>query len=319
LGVAMATTLEQPTIAPEVEEVAAPIATTKRTRRRLRRLSATEWVALIMLCAISLLFIVPFIWMLSTSLKDFDDLTGSNWIPKVITWDNYVKAFSFGMWGTWAINTVIITVLSVVGTVLSTSIVGYTFARLRWPGRDLVFALVLATMMLPGVVTLIPQFILFSKLPAFGIQGSQTWVNTFLPLIVPAFTGNAFFIFLTRQFMRGIPMELSDAAKIDGASELRTWWSVIMPLTKPVMAAVAIFTFQGAWEDFMGPLLYLQRESLYTLQLGLRVFDAAAGGAPAWNWLMAASIVVMLPVLIIFILFQRYFIEGVTLSGMGGR
>jgi multiple sugar transport system permease protein len=173
--------------------------------------------------------------------------------------------------------------------------------------------------MLPSVVTLIPQFVLFAKLPAFGFQGSRVWTNTFLPLIVPAFTGGAFYIFLLRQFMRGIPMELSEAAKIDGASELRIWWSIIMPLTRPALATVAIFTFQGAWQDFMGPLLYLQSERLYTLQLGLRQFEAAAGGSPAWNWLMAASLMVMLPVLVVFLTLQRNFIEGISMSGMGGR
>jgi multiple sugar transport system permease protein len=311
----MATTVEQQ--APAVPVTAEPAVVRKARPRKPLDLGRTG--AFLILGLMSILFIVPFLWMLSTSLKDFDDLAGNNWIPAKITWDNYVKAFSFGMWGNWAINTIIITALSLIGTVLSTSLVAYAFARLRWPGRDLVFALVLGTMMIPTVVTMIPQFILFTKLPAFGIQGSQTWVNTFLPLIVPAWTGNAFYIFLTRQFMRGIPMELSEAAKIDGASELRIWWSIVMPMSKPVLAAVAIFAFQGAWEDFQGPLLYLQREQLYTLQLGLRVFDAAAGGAPAFNWLMAASLVVMLPVLIIFLLFQRYFIEGVSLSGMGGR
>lgn len=160
---------------------------------------------------------------------------------------------------------------------------------------------------------------LFSKLPAFGFQGSRVWVNTFLPLIIPAFTGSAFYIFLLRQFMRGIPIELSEAAKIDGASELRTWWDIIVPLSKPALAAVAIFTFQGAWQDFMGPLIYLQSERLYTLQLGLRIFEHAAGGSSAWNWLMAASLAVMLPVLLVFILFQRYFVEGITLGGMEGR
>lgn len=314
----MATIVQQPALAtpsPEDAEVAERL----RKAKPRKPLSPGRIVAWLILAGISFLFVVPFLWMVSTSLKGFDDLAGNNWIPASITWDNYTKAFSFGMWGQWALNTIIITALAVIGTLVSTSIVGYSFARLRWPGRDLVFGLVLATMMLPGVVTLIPQFILFSKLPAFGIQGSQSWVNTFLPLTVPAFTGNAFFIFLTRQFMRGIPMELSEAAKIDGASELRIWWSIVLPLTKPVLAAVAIFTFQGAWEDFMGPLIYLQREELYTLQLGLRSFDAVAGGAPAWNYLMAASVVVMIPVVFIFILFQRYFIEGVTLTGMGGR
>jgi multiple sugar transport system permease protein len=198
-------------------------------------------------------------------------------------------------------------------------LVAYSFARLRWRGRDLLFSIVLATMMLPGVVTMIPQFILFAKLPAFGFQGSPNWINTFLPLTVPAFGAGAFDVFLIRQFMRGIPMELSEAAKIDGASELRTWWDILMPLAKPALATVAIFTFQGAWQDFMGPLLYLQSENKYTLQLGLRQFEADAGGKPAWNWLMAASLMVMLPVLIVFLLFQQYFIEGISMTGMGGR
>jgi ABC-type glycerol-3-phosphate transport system permease component len=223
------------------------------------------------------------------------------------------------MWPQWTYNTVVITLVSVVGQVLSSSLVAYSFARLRWRGRDALFSVVLATMMLPSVVTLIPQFVIFAKLPAFGFQGSQSWVNTFLPLTVPAWTGGAFYIFLLRQFMRTIPMELSESAKIDGASELRIWWSIVMPLTKPAWAAVAIFTFQGAWQDFMGPLLYLQSERLYTLQLGLRQFEAAAGGSPAWNWLMAASLLVMLPVLAVFLVFQRYFVEGITLTGMGGR
>lgn len=283
------------------------------------RMTVWRFLAWLLLIGLSILFITPFLWMFSTSLKDFRDLYDPSWIPSYLAWENYSMAFSFGMWTRWTVNTITITAISVFGTLLSTSLVAYSFARLRWPGRDMFFSLVLATMMLPGIVTMIPQFILFSKLPAFGLQGSSVWVNTFLPLTVPAFTGNAFYIFLLRQFMRGIPMELSEAAKIDGASELRTWWSIVLPLTKPALAAIAIFTFQGVWEDFMGPLLYLQREDLYTLQLGLRQFEFAAGGAPAWNWLMAASLVVMLPVIVVFITFQRYFIEGVTLTGMGGR
>lgn len=291
----------------------------QESRRRRRSLSIGELLALLLLLGLSFLFLVPFFWMLSTSLKDVRDLFDTRWIPSRLAWENYTDAFSFGMWRRWTINTVIITAVSVVGTLLSTSLVAYSFARLRWPGRDLLFSLVLATMMLPGIVTMIPQFILYSKLPAFGFQGSRVWIDTFLPLTVPAFTGNAFYIFLLRQFMRGIPMELSEAARIDGASELRIWRSIVMPLTKPALAAIAIFTFQFTWEDFMGPLLYLQREEMYTLQLGLRQFEFAAGGAPAWNWLMAASLVVMMPVVVIFLLFQRYFIEGVTLTGMGGR
>jgi multiple sugar transport system permease protein len=257
--------------------------------------------------------------MLATSLKTPQALVGTNFWPENPTLDSYRTAFfafdRLPNWLQWGWNTSVITIASVIGKVLSTTLVAYAFARLRWRGRDTVFALVLATMMIPSVVTMIPAFIVFSKLPAFGFQGSQNWINTFLPLTVPAFTGDAFFIFLMRQQMRGIPMELSEAAKIDGASEFRIWWNVIVPLVKPVMAVIAIFTFQASWEDFMGPLLYLQREDKYTLQLGLRQFEAAAGGLPAWNEMMAASLVVMIPVIVIFLIFQRYFIEGVQLSG----
>ncbi len=286
----------------------------------LRKLSFPKLLAWVLLVGMTILFIIPFLWMFSTSLTDVRELSASEWFPKRIAWENYVDAFSFNdLWGRWAFNSVLITAINVFGSVLSTALVAYSFARLRWPGRDLVFSLVLATMMLPGIVTMIPSYILFSKLPAFGFMGSETWINTFLPLTIPAFTANAFHIFLVRQFMRGIPMELSEASRIDGASELRIWWSIVMPLTAPALAAIAIFTFQSSWEDFIGPLLYLKTEDLYTLQLGLRQFEFAAGGAPNWSWLMAASLLVMLPVVIIFIAFQRYFIEGVTLTGMGGR
>jgi ABC-type glycerol-3-phosphate transport system permease component len=285
----------------------------------LPRLSLGQIIAFIILALVSVTWIVPFLWMLATSLKTAQELVGSNFWPKNPTIEPYQTAFfafeRFPNWIRWTFNTSAITFTSVVGKVLSTTLVAYAFARLRWRGRDTIFALVLATMMIPSVVTMIPAFIVFSKLPAFGFQGSQNWINTFLPLTVPAFTGDAFFIFLMRQQMRSIPMELSEAAKIDGASELRVWWNVIVPLVKPVMAVVAIFTFQGAWEDFMGPLLYLQSEDKYTLQLGLRQFEAAAGGLPAWNELMAASLVVMIPTIVIFLIFQKYFIEGVQIAG----
>jgi multiple sugar transport system permease protein len=294
------------------------MAKVKLSERPLENLGKV--LAFLLMLAISFLFLVPLFWMISTSLKYPWDLQGIRWIPTEFAWTNYVDAFSFGMWGRWAWNSIFITITSVIFMVISTSMVAYAFARLRWPGREVLFSFVLATMMLPEVVTMIPQFIIFSRLPAFGLQGSNTWVNTFLPLVVPPLlASSAFNIFLLRQFMRGIPNELSEAAKIDGASELRIWWDIVMPLSKPALATIAIFTFQGAWQDFMRPLLYLQSESLYTLQIGLRQFEAAAGGAPAWNWLMAASLVVMLPVLFIFLIFQQYFIEGISITGMGGR
>jgi multiple sugar transport system permease protein len=296
---------------------AAPV---RRTRRSFfPRLSGPEIVAFVVLVLISITWIIPFVWMLSTSLKTPQELVSNSFWPENPTIEPYYTAFfSFGRfpnWVQWFWNTTVITVTSVIGQVISTTLVAYAFARLRWPGRDFLFGIVLATMMIPSVVTMIPSFLVFSRLPAFGFQGSPNWINTFLPLTVPAFTGNAFFIFLMRQQMRGIPMELSEAARIDGASEFQIWWQIIVPLVKPVMAVVAIFTFQAAWEDFMGPLLYLQSENKYTLQLGLRQFEAAAGGLPAWNEMMAASLVVMLPVIILFLAFQRYFIEGIQIGG----
>ncbi len=274
----------------------------------------------LVLTFIAIIFIVPFFWMISTSLKVPEELRGIIWIPQRLAFENYEAAFSFGMWPQWFANTAIITFFGTIGTLISSSLVAYSFARLRWRAKNVLFSIVLATMMLPSVVTMIPQFVLFAKLPAFGFQGSQVWTNTFLPLIVPAWLGGgAFNIFLLRQFMRSIPMEISEAARMDGASELRIWWNIVLPLSKPALATIAIFTFQGAWQDFMGPLLYLQSEHLYTLQIGLRQFEAAAGGSPAYNWLMAASLVVMLPVLAVYLIFQRYFIEGIQLSGMGGR
>ncbi|MEZ4732062.1 MAG: carbohydrate ABC transporter permease [Caldilineaceae bacterium] len=307
-----------------METTAFPPTETRRTQTAPRQRTPTRFslgtvLAWLTLAGLAVLWLTPLVWMISTSLKTPQDLFGFRWIPDPIAWYNYVDAFSFGMWDRWAINTVIITLISMAGVVFSSAMVAYSFARLRWPGRETVFKLVLATMMLPSVVTLIPQFILFARLPAFGIQGSAVWVNTFLPLTVPAFTANAFYIFLLRQFMRGIPSELTEAAKIDGAAELRVWWSIILPLSKPALAAIGIFAFQGAWQDFMGPLIYLQSERLYTLQIGLRQYEFAFGGSPAWNWLMAASLIVMLPVLVVFLLFQRYFIEGITITGMGGR
>ena len=289
-------------------------------RWRVVRMGAAEWLAFLLLVAISIMFLIPLAWMISTSLKGHFELMQPTWIPERFAWENYRDAFSFGMWGRWALNTFILTISAVVASVFATSLTAYSFARLRWPGRDILFGFVLATMMLPGVVLLIPQFIVFANLPAFGFQGSRVWVNTFLPLIVPGFLGGgAFNIFLLRQFMRGIPMSLSESAKLDGASELRILWSIVMPLSKPALATIAIFSFQGAWQDFMGPLIYQQSERLYNLQLGLRQFDFAAGGAPAWNWLMAASLVVMLPVLIMFLTFQQYFIEGISLTGSVGK
>lgn len=269
------------------------------------------------------LFVVPVLWMIVSALKPTQSVFDNSWLPPMTTqgwpvpiphpqyFSNFSDALSLVPFRTYFENTLFVTVLSVVGSVLSSSLVAYSFARVRWPGRDALFVLVLVTMLLPSIVTFIPQYVLFSKIH---------WVGTFLPLIVPVWFGNPFYIFLLRQFFRGIPQELSEAARLDGARELRIWWQIVMPLARPALAAVGIFSFAGAWEDYFNPLVYLGGDpSKWTLQLGLKAFETAAGGgSPLWNLIMAAGLVVMVPVLIAFFVGQKYFIEGVTLTGLKG-
>lgn len=279
-------------------------------RRKQTRDMIQRGAAFLLLTLGALLFIAPVVWMFSSSLKQNQLVFDGKWIPNPAVWSNYSDAWNSAPFGLYFQNTLIVTFFSVAGAVLSSSLVAYSFARLRWPGRDFLFGVVLATMLLPSIVTMIPQYILFAKIG---------WVDTFLPLIVPAWFGSAFFIFLLRQFYRGIPMELSDAARIDGASELRIWWQIVMPLSRPALAAVGIFAFTGAWEDYFGPLIYLNDPNKFTLQIGLKAFEnATAGGTPQWNYLMAIGLVIMIPVIIAFFLGQRYFIEGVTLTGLKG-
>ena len=281
----------------------------KRARKLVR-----DAIAFGILSLGSVMFVAPFLWMLSSALKLQQHVFSPNWIPDPIAWNNFYDALTSVPFGVYFKNSAIVTIVSATGVVISSSLVAYSFARLRWPGRDTWFAVILGTMMLPGVVTLIPTYILFSRL-----RWPYPWVNSFLPLTVPAFLGGgAFNIFLLRQFFRTIPMELSEAARIDGAGELRIWWQIIMPLAQPALATVIIFAFNGAWQDYMGPLIYLSSEDKYTLQLGLTMFKAGGGGIPMWHWMMAASLVVMLPVLAVFFLGQKYFIEGVTLTGIKG-
>lgn len=276
-----------------------------RTQERIGRI-----IAFLVLCLIAVLFVVPLLWMLATSLKPLQQVFNPNWIPQPAMWRNYPDALSSAPFALYFRNTLVITIISMIGTVLSSSLVAYSFARLRFPGREFLFLLVLATMTLPGIVTLIPTYILFAKIH---------WVNTFLPLTVPSFFGGgAFSIFLLRQFYRGLPMDLSEAARIDGAGELRIWWQIVMPLSGPIITAIAIFSFQGTWEDYLAPLIYLSDASKWTLQLGLTTFEAGGGGVPLWNFMMAASLVIMLPVLIVFFFAQRFFIESVAISGIKG-
>jgi multiple sugar transport system permease protein len=247
--------------------------------------------------------------MLGSSLKDpkfiFSDPI--QWIPKPWLWSNYAKAFERLPFALYTWNTLHITGLSLVGQLISSSLVAFGFARMRFPGRDVLFVVLLSTMMLPAQVTMIPVFKIFAMLG---------WYDTFLPLIVPSYFGAPFFIFLLRQYLMTIPREMDEAARIDGASTWQVYRHVLLPQMKPALATVSIFAFMGSWNDFLGPLIYLDSPAKRTLALGLYAFQGQY--AVDWNYLMAASTVVMLPLLIIFIIGQKYFIQGVVVSGVKG-
>ena len=258
----------------------------------------------------ALFFVVPAWWMIITSLKTIQEVFvyPPTIIPKNVAWSNYPEALKLIPFFLYVRNTLIITIPNVVGTLISSSLAAYGFSRVRWPGRDVVFVLVLSTMMLPYQVTMIPLYVLF-------IQGLD-WGNTFYPLIIPGLFGSAFDIFLLRQFFMGIPMELSDAARIDGCSHLGIYGRIIMPLSKPALATVGIFSFLWSWNWFVGPLLYLNRERLWTLALGLQAYRTTH--AVSWNYMMAAATVFTIPVIILFFFAQRTFIQGIALTGIKG-
>ncbi|MDI7274650.1 MAG: carbohydrate ABC transporter permease [Anaerolineae bacterium] len=279
-------------------------------RRRLRRLTAVAAQHLV-LCAAGVLFAIPFLWLVITSLKPLEQVFTDppTWIPHPVLWGNYVEALTSPAFPFLRLlrNTLFYTVVSTVGVVFSGALVAYGFARMEFWGRDVLFGITLSTMMLPGVVTLIPTYILFRL---FG------WVGSYAPLIVPAYFGGAFNIFLLRQFFMTVPWELTDAAKVDGASELRIFWQVMLPLIKPALLVVAVFHFMWAWNDFMGPLIYLDDAREYPLVMGLYAFQTRHG--IKWNLMMAASLAVAFPIIVLFFIAQRYFIEGIALTGLKG-
>jgi len=266
-----------------------------------------QTIAHISLCLGSIVFILPFIWLVSTSLKPDEQLFAFPpiWIPNPIKWSNYPRALEYFPFFTCLKNTLYFTIPSVIGTLISCSLVAYGFSRIKWIGRDVFFFVLLSTLMLPFQVTMIPLFIMFKHL---------NWINTFKPLYVPRFFGEAFFIFLLRQFFMTIPMELSDAAKVDGASEFFIYSRIILPLSKPALAVVALFQFIWRWNDFLGPLIYLNDESKYPISLGLEFFQTQYD--VEWSLLMAASTVTILPIIILFFFTQRTFIQGISLTGI---
>ncbi|MCD6205397.1 MAG: carbohydrate ABC transporter permease [Candidatus Marinimicrobia bacterium] len=262
------------------------------------------------LVGVAAILILPFLWIISTSLKGNESIFAipPQWIPDKIHWDNYTNVFEKMPFFTYLRNSIFVSGMTIIGTLLSSSLVAYAFACLKWPGRNGVFIFVLATMMLPMQVTMIPLFVLFKN---FG------WLNTFRPLIVPAFFGGgAFNIFLLRQFFLTIPGELFDAARIDGCSEWRIYWNIVLPLAKPALATVAILTFMMTWNDFFGPLIYLSDKLKGTLALGLAMF--VGQHQTEWGMLMAASVMMMIPMIVLFFLFQKYFIKGFMMSGIKG-
>ncbi len=289
-----------------VQTTRAPASREMVLSRRKKLLVEWSWklAAMAVLASVSFFILFPAVWMLSTSLKPDDQVAFANWIPNPILWSNYIDGWTSMPFTKYTINTTLYSIVVVLADLLSNSLVAYGFSRLRFPGRDILFGALLATMMIPGMVTMIPQYIMFAKLG---------WVGTYLPLTVPHLFAGAFFTFLLRQFFMGLPQELSEAARIDGANDLWIWWKVVLPLSKPVLATVAIFSFEGAWNDYVGPVLYLNDSNLYTLQVGLALFKSTSD--TPWQELMATSIVVMLPIIIIFSTFQRYFVEGAGISG----
>ena len=294
----------------ETLPMATSVAGTGHRQSRFSPHSLREPLIYLALTALAVIFCAPFVWLVITSLKPADEIFASNWIPTEWRWDNYADVFNFAPVARWMWNTLVITVLAVVAVLLSSSLVAYGFARIRFRGRGALFALVMATYLLPGAVTMIPTFLIWNELGA---------VNTFWPLWAGNLFGSAFYIFMLRQFLLTIPQDLVDSARIDGAGFLRIYWTLMLPLIKPALVAVAIFEANAKWDDFMGPLIYLNRPDDYTLALGLGTMkESVQELGTQWSLLMAASVIFMIPMMVLFFLFQRYFMEGVTHSGIKG-
>lgn len=284
------------------------------TSQKQSGMTVEQGVLYFIAALLGVIFIFPFFWTVMSSLKSIQEISQFPpvWIPEVLQWDNYAKTVSIVPFALWTYNSFFVVTLSTLGTVLSASLVAYSFARFRYRGRDVIFMITLGTMMLPAQVTLIPQFVLFHKLG---------WINTLYPLWLPAwFGGGAFAIFLLRQFILSLPKDLDEAALIDGASYFRIFWQILLPLCKAVVATIAVISFIGSWNDFVNPLIYLQLPEKFTLAVGLNYFknQPEMGGEPTQHLLMAASVMVIIPVVLLFFATQRYFVQGIVLSGIKG-
>ena len=276
-----------------------------QNRRAVQLERVVVWMLLV---AGALVMIVPFLWLMSTSLKEQRQifLYPPQWIPDPVAWRDYPEALTVLPFARFVSNTLLVTVITLVGTLLTASLSAYGFARMRFPGRHRIFIVLLSKLMLPYAVLMIPQHVRFKQLG---------WIDTYLPLTVPHwFGGGIFNIFLLRQFFRTIPAELTDAGRIDGANELRIFWQIMLPLARPALTVVAIFTFIASWNDFLGPLIYLSSHDKFTIALGLATFKGMY--ATQWHYLMAASTVMVVPIIVLFFLAQRYFVQGIVMTGM---
>jgi multiple sugar transport system permease protein len=265
----------------------------------------------LVLITIGLIFVFPFLWMVFTALKTPAELiqVPPKLLPQNPQWSNFKDAITKIPFMMYLKNSLSITGLTILGALFSSTLTAYAFAKLKWPGKNIWFMLMLSTMMIPIQIILIPMFIMYSRF---------NWTNTYLPLVLPAFFGGgqAFNIFLLRQFYRGIPKELTECAVMDGANHFYIFWRIMLPLSKPAILTVGLFTFMSSWNDFFGPLIFLTDPEKFTLALGLRAFQTQYGGQ--YNLMLAASIIVMLPTIIIFLLAQKQFIEGIKFSGIKG-
>jgi len=268
-------------------------------------------VTYVLLVVLSLAFLMPFLWMVSTSLKDTVQTyqVPPVWVPSPMRFQNYPEALSAQPFDIFFKNTVMYALLATIGTVLSAALVAYGFSRIRWRGREFFFFLCVCTLMIPFQVKMIPLYLTFRNLH---------WLNSYKPLIVPAWFGSAYSIFLLRQFFMSLPHELSDAARIDGANEFSIFMRVILPLARPALAVVGLFSFIGAWNDYIGPLIYLNQPDKFPISLGLQQFMGQFVEKLAWPYLMAASTVTIVPIIILFFIAQRTFIEGIAISGIKG-
>jgi len=279
---------------------------------RRRRISLRTIVMYTILGLASLFFLFPVAWMAGTSLKTVEETQQRqlNLLPDEAQWENYERLFREESFYRSYTNSVFVVVLVLLGTVTSIALVAFAFSRLQWKGRNVVFAMMMGTLMLPVQATLVPQYVLFHHL---------NWIRTFNPIVIPGFfAGGAALVFLLRQFMLSIPKELDESAMIDGASPLQIWWYIIMPLSRPAVATITVFLFVGQWNSLLTPIIYLQKAELYTMPIYVSLKNNLQVSPTPWQDIMAASVLFVIPVLIVFILTQRYFTEGITLTGMKG-